>query len=71
MHTPVIQDLQKQEALQVIADIAKQAETRPEARSTGTLKALLAGFPYVVGLAADVTVPWDRYSPLLRAFFGI
>jgi hypothetical protein len=71
MRSSAIQDPQKQEALQVIADIATQAETQPEARSKGTLKALIAGFPMVLGLAADVTTLWDKCSPIIRAFFGI
>jgi len=66
-----MQDHQKQEALQVIADIAKQAESKLEGRSSGTLKALIAGFPAIIGLAADVTTLWDKYAPVIRAFFGI
>jgi hypothetical protein len=66
-----IKDHQKQEALQVIAEIAKQAETKPEARSSGIVRALIVGFPLVIGVAADVTTLWDKYVPLIRAFFGI
>jgi hypothetical protein len=71
MRTTAIQDQRKQEVLQVITDIAVQAETKPEARSIGTLRALVAGFPVLVGVAADVTALWDKYSPLIRTFFGI
>jgi hypothetical protein len=71
MCSTAIQDQQKQEALQVIADIVKQAETKPEARSNGTVKALIAGFPAIIGLAADVSTLWDNYAPIIRAFFGI
>jgi len=66
-----IEDSQRQEALQVITAIAEQAEAKPEARSIGTLKALLAGLPTVIGLAADLTTLWDKYVPLIRQFFGI
>lgn len=71
MRSTAIKDHQKQEALQVIADIAKQAEVKPEERSSGTVKALIAGFPVIIGLAADVTTLWDKYTPIIRAFFGI
>jgi len=71
MRSSAIKDDQKQEALQVIADLAKQAEAKPEARSKGTVKALIAGFPAIVGVAADVTTLWDKYAPVIRAFFGI
>jgi hypothetical protein len=66
-----MQDIQKQEALQVIADLAKQAEEKPEARSMGSVKALIAGLPGMIGFAADVTVLWDKYAHIIRAFFGI
>ncbi len=71
VRSSAIKNHQKQEALQVIADIAKQAEAKPEARSSGTVKAMIAGFPAIIGLAADVTTLWDRYAPVIRAFFGI
>jgi hypothetical protein len=66
-----IQDGQKQEALQVITEIAKQAEEKPEVRSRGALRALIAGLPEIIGFAADVTTLWDKYVPLMRHFFGI
>jgi hypothetical protein len=66
-----IKDHQKQEALQAIAEIAKQAETKPEARSTGTLRALMVGFPSLIAFAADVTTLWDKFGPLIRSYFGI
>lgn len=71
VRSSAMQDRQKQEALQVIADIAKQAEAKPEARSTGTVKALIAGLPALIGLAADVTTLWDKYAPIIRAYFGV
>jgi len=66
-----IQDAQKQEALQVITNIAKQAEAKPGERSVGTLKAMIAGLPAIIGVAADVITLWDKYAPLIRHFFGI
>lgn len=66
-----IQDAQKDEALQVMTNIAKQAEAKPELRSLGTLKALIAGFPALIGMAADITTLWDKYAPIIKHFFSI
>jgi hypothetical protein len=71
VRSSAMQDIQKQEALQVITDLARQAEAKPELRSKGTVKAIVAGLPALIGLAADVTALWDKYVPLIRAFFGI
>jgi len=75
MRSSAIKDHKKQEALQVIAEIAKQAETKPEGRSLGTVKALIAGFP----MAVDFDTPKEhrymvqvclgvRSKPSARAF---
>jgi hypothetical protein len=66
-----MQNPQKQEALEAIADLAKQAEAKPESRAKGTIKAILLGLPVLIGLAADVTTLWDKYSPIIRAFFSV
>jgi hypothetical protein len=66
-----IKDREKQEALQVVSELAKQAVAEPDARSTGTVRALIAGFPMMIGLAADVTTLWDKFGPIVRAYFGI
>ena len=60
----------KSEALAVIAEIAKQAEAKPEARSKGIVKALMAGFPAVIGKASDLMTAWDKYGPTLKGYFG-
>jgi hypothetical protein len=57
--------------LQVISDIVNQARLKSEERSAGTLKALIAGFPSMIGMAADVTTLWITYEPIIRSFFGI
>jgi hypothetical protein len=61
----------KQAAFQVISTLAKEAQVKPEERSTGTLKALIAGFPSIIGQAADITTLWMVYVPMIRTFFGI
>lgn len=66
-----ILDSQKQEALEVIADIANQAECKPGARSRGRLKAMIVGLPVLLGVAADVTTLWEKCVPMIKHFFGI
>jgi hypothetical protein len=66
-----IQSPQKKEALEVITDIAKQAEAKPEARSIGPLKAMIAGLPTIIGLAADLTALWEKFAPTIKHFFNI
>jgi di/tripeptidase len=66
-----IQDSQKEEALQVITEIAKQAEAKPEARSLGTLKAMVVGLHAAVGVSNDLAALWDKYAPAIKHFFGI
>jgi hypothetical protein len=61
----------KQAAFQVISTLVKEAQVKPEERSTGTLKALIAGFPSIIGPAADITTLWMVYVPMIRSFFGI
>jgi hypothetical protein len=60
----------KGEALDVIAEIAKQAEAETKARSKGIVKALMAGFPAVIGKAPDLLKTWDMYGPTLKEYFG-
>lgn len=66
-----IKDDDKQAAFQVISTLAEQAQDKPEDRSYGTVKALIAGFPSIIGPAADITTLWVTYAPIIRSFFGI
>jgi hypothetical protein len=69
--SPAIQEMDKQQALQVISELINQAGLKPEDRSTGAVKALVSGFVSMIGTAADVTTLWIAYAPLIRTFFGI
>ena len=65
-----LKEHEKSEVLAVIAEIAKQAEAKPEARSKGIVKALMAGFPAVIGKASDLMRAWDKCGPTLKGYFG-
>jgi hypothetical protein len=71
LRSNAMQDSQKQEALQVVTDLAKQAEAKPEARSKGTVKALIAGLPTLIKAATDLTALWEKWGPIIRAHFGV
>lgn len=60
----------KKEAAQVLSEIADQAKAEPQTRSSGRIKALLAGFPTMIAAAADLTELWHAWSPAIRAYFG-
>lgn len=66
-----LKEAEQSEALAVIGVIAKQAEAKPETRSKGIVKALMAGFPAVIGKASGLMTRWDKYGPMLKAYFGI
>jgi hypothetical protein len=66
-----IAETQKQEALQVVTEIAKQAKAEPKERSLGTLKAVVAGLHAVVSGSNDLLTLWDKGVPLVKHFFGI
>jgi hypothetical protein len=69
--TKDLSETNKQEALEVISTLISQAQAKPEERSKGTIKALMTGFLPIVGLAADVTTLWEKFSPSIRAFFQV
>jgi hypothetical protein len=66
-----IQEDHKQEALQVIGEIAKQAETKPDSRNLGILKALVTGLHAIVGASNDLNTLWDKCIPAIKHFFHI
>jgi hypothetical protein len=65
------QDAQKQETLEVIEGIAKEAEANPESRSTGRLKALISGLPTLLAASKDLLELWEKCSPPIRHFFNL
>jgi hypothetical protein len=66
-----LQQEQKMEILDILAELAIQAERQPDARSKGVVKSLMQHLPAMLGLAADLTTLWITYGPVLHRFFGI
>jgi len=64
-------DPEKQEAVQILAEIAKQAEAKPEERASGMLKAGIAYLPTLIATAAHLTGLWDKLAPLIKHYFGL
>lgn len=61
----------KQDALEVIEAIAKQAETKTQARSNGTIKAMVSGLPHLLSASKDILDLWDRCWPAIKHHFGM
>jgi len=64
-------ETQKRESLDVTEELAKQAEAKPESRSLGKIKALIAGMHALVGANDDLSVLWHQYAPHVKQFFHI
>jgi hypothetical protein len=62
---------QQKEILDVLAELASQAERSPEQRSMGVIRSTMAHLPSMLGLAGDLTTLWDKYGDVLRKFFGV
>jgi hypothetical protein len=68
---PQLSDSDKKEAVQVLGEIAEQGKAAPQERSSGKVKALLAGFPTVIAAAAHLTKLWEAWGPAIKAYFGL
>jgi hypothetical protein len=64
-------DADKKEVVGALSTIADEATKKPEERSTGTLKAVVAWIPHAIATAAHLTAMWDKFGPVIRAHFGI
>jgi hypothetical protein len=54
-----------------LPEIAEQAQAEPRKRSSGKEKALLIGFPTMIGGAAHLTKLWEALGPTIKAYFGL
>ena len=61
----------KQDVLEALSTIAEQAAKKPEERSKGTLKALVAWLPTAISAANNLTTLWDKLGPIFKAHLGI
>jgi len=57
--------------VEALSTIAEQAEKKPEERSKGNLKALVAWIPQVIATAADLVTLWDKFGPIIKTHFGL
>jgi hypothetical protein len=64
-----LQETEKQETLEVIEEITKQARSKPESRSLGKIKALVAGLHTLVAASTDLSALWTQYAPVIKHFF--
>jgi hypothetical protein len=61
----------KNELLEQIAALTAQASEKPEARKSGTVKAMFAAIKEGAGAIGSVAGAWEATAPLLKAHFGI
>jgi hypothetical protein len=64
-------DAQKKEVVEALSTMAEQATKKPEERSTGILKALVAWIPSAIGTAHHLTALWDKFGPIIRTHLGV
>lgn len=69
VQTKQLQETEKQETLEVIEEITKQAQSKPESRSLGKIKALLGGLHTLVAASADLSALWAQFAPVVKHFF--
>jgi hypothetical protein len=59
---------QKQEVVGALSTIADEAIKKPEERSTGTIKAIVAWIPIVIGTAGSLVTLWQAFGSSIKAF---
>lgn len=64
-------DAEKHQATQVLAQVAEQAQKPPGERSIGTIKAMMLGFPGLISTASHLTKLWEHWGPQIKTFFGL
>lgn len=64
-------DANKKEVVEALSTIAEEATKKPDERSKGILKAIVAWIPHALGTAADLTTLWDKFGPTIKMHLGI
>jgi hypothetical protein len=64
-------DKDKQEIVQALSTLAEQAAKKPEERSRGPVRAVISWLPTAVASAAHLTALWEKFGPMIKAYFGI
>jgi hypothetical protein len=66
-----LHEAEKQEVIQALLTLAEQAVKIPEERSRGPVRAVISWLPTAVASAAHLTVLWEKFGPMIKAYFGI
>lgn len=66
-----LQQNQKQEAVEAIATLSQEAAKKPEERSKGTIKALVAWLPTGIAAANNLVTLWDKVGPTIKAYLNV
>lgn len=66
-----LQQNQKQEAVEAIATLSQEAAKKPEERSKGTIKALVAWLPTAIAAANNLVTLWDKVGPTIKAYLNV
>ncbi len=69
--TKELQEEQKKEIMEILAELASQAERQAQSRSKGVIRSLMGRLPLAIGLVADLTTLWQAYGPVLVKFFDL
>ncbi len=64
-------DTEKKEVVEALSTVAEQAAKKPDERSHGLLKAVLAWIPTAIGTADHLTALWDKFGPIIMAHLRI
>jgi hypothetical protein len=64
-------DADKQEIVDALSTVTDQAAKKPEARSKGTVKAVVAWLPTALSTASQLMTVWDKVGPIIKAHFHI
>jgi hypothetical protein len=66
-----INDSLKNEIAEQLAFLSAEAATKPENRSVGIIKSVLAGIRDSISVAAGLITIWDKVEPVFKTAFGI
>jgi hypothetical protein len=66
-----LRDTERQEVVQALSTLAEQAAKKPEERSGGPVRAVIAWLPTAVASAAHLTALWEKVGPTIKAYFRI
>jgi hypothetical protein len=66
-----LSDADKRDVVEALSTIAEQGAKKPEERSKGTLKAVVAWIPTAIATVHHLTALWDKFGPIIKGYLGI